>query len=99
MTFKMVGITADGKRILCFDHDNTRRHSPIIDRLGQVYIVENKSVASYLRQLQSMGEDVEEYTTIWNYTAGKTESYFNLYEYPDFPFRITEKMTNLEIAG
>ena len=66
MTFNMVGITPEGKRILRFDHDSTRRHSPIIDRLGQIYIVENKSIASYLRQLQAMGEDAEEYATIWN---------------------------------
>lgn len=98
MTFNMVGITNDGKRILRFDHDGTRRHSPIIDRLGQVYIVENKSIASYLRQLQAMGEDTEEYATIWNYTEGKTESRFSLYEYPDFPFKMTERMSNLEIA-
>lgn len=98
MTFHMVGITNDGKRILRFDHDGTRRHSPIIDRLGQVYIVENKSIASYLRQLQTMGEDVEEYATIWNYTEGNTESRFSLYEYPDFPFKMTERMSNLEIA-
>lgn len=98
MTFNMVGITNDGKRILRFDHDGTRRHSPIIDQLGQVYIVENKSIASYLRQLQAMGEDAEEYATIWNYTEGKTESRFSLYEYPDFPFNMTERMSNLEIA-
>lgn len=99
MTFDTVGITADGKRILRFEHDSTRRHSPIINQLGQVYIVENKSIASYLRQLQAMGEDAEEYATIWNYTCGKTESRFSLYEYPDFPFRTTERMSNLEIAG
>ena len=99
MTFDMVGITPEGKRILRFGHDGTRRHSPIINRMGEVYIVEDKSIASYLRQLQAMGEDVEEYATIWNYTEGKTESRFNLYEYPDFPFRITERMSNLEIAG
>lgn len=98
MTFHMVGITNEGKRILRFDHDGTRRHSPIIDQLGQVYIVENKSIASYLRQLQAMGEDAEEYATIWNYTEGKTESRFSLYEYPDFPFKMTERMSNLEIA-
>lgn len=99
MTFNMVGITPEGKRILRFDHDNTRRHSPIIDRLGQIYIVENKSIASYLRQLQAMGEDAEEYATIWNYTEGKTESRFSLYEYPDFPFQITDRMSNQDIAG
>ena len=99
MTFNMVGITPEGKRILRFDHDSTRHHSPIIDRLGQIYIVENKSIASYLRQLQAMGEDAEEYATIWNYTEGKTESRFSLYEYPDFPFQITDRMSNQDIAG
>ena len=94
MTFDMVGITPEGQRILRFDHDGTRRHSPIIDRMGEVYIVENKSVASYLRQLQAMGEDAEEYATIWYYTEGKTEPRFSLYEYPAFPFRTTEKMSN-----
>jgi hypothetical protein len=98
MTFNLVGMTEDGKRILRFDHDGTRRHSPIINQLGQVYIVENKSIAAYLRQLRAMGEDVEDYASIWNYTEGKTESRFSLYEYPNFPFRITEKMSNLEIA-
>lgn len=98
MTFSMVGITAEGKRILRFDHDGTRRHSPIIDRMGQIYIVENKSVAAYLRQLQAMGEDMEEYTTIWGYTQGETEPRFSLYEYPDFPFRVTEEISNLEIT-
>lgn len=98
MTFNLVGMTEDGKRILRFDHDGTRRHSPIINQLGQVYIVENKSIAAYLRQLRAMGEDVEDYASIWNYTEGKTESRFSLYEYPDFPFRITEKMSNLEIT-
>ena len=99
MTFNMVGITPEGKRILRFDHDGTRRHSPIIDQLGQIYIVENKSIASYLRQLQAMGEDAEEYATIWNYTEGKTESRFSLYEYPDFPFQITDRMSNQDIVG
>lgn len=51
MTFQLVGLTEEGKRILCFEHDGTRRHSPIIDRMGQIYIVENKSLAAYLRQL------------------------------------------------
>lgn len=99
MTFDMVGITGEGKRILRFDHDPTRHHSPIINQLGKVFIVENKSIASYLRQLQAMGEDPEEYATIWNYTEGKTEPRFSLYEYPDFPFHTTDRMSNLEIAG
>lgn len=97
MTFQLVGLTEEGKRILRFEHDNTRHHSPIIDQMGQIYIVENKSLAAYLRQLGKMGEDPEDYASIWSYTKGETEPRFSLYEYPDFPFRITDKMSNLGI--
>lgn len=99
MTFKTVGLTAEGKRILKFDHDTGRRHSPIINKMGEVFIVENKSVAAYLRQLEEMGEDVKEYRSIWNYCEGVTEPRFSLYEYPQYPFAITEKMTNLELEN
>lgn len=98
MTFNLVGITEAGKRILRFDHDGTRRHSPIIDKMGQIYIVENKSVAAYLRQLGKMGEDPDDYATIWAYTEGETEPRFSLYEYPDFEFRMTERMSNLQVS-
>ena len=99
MTFQLVGLTEEGKRILRFEHDGTRHHSPIIDQMGQIYIVENKSLAAYLRQLSKMGEDPEDYASICSYTKGETEPRFSLYEYPDFPFRITDKMSNLEISN
>lgn len=99
MTFQLVGLTEEGKRILRFEHDGTRHHSPIIDQMGQIYIVENKSLAAYLRQLSKMGEAPEDYASIWSYTKGETEPRFSLYEYPDFPFRITDKMSNLEISN
>lgn len=97
MTFDLVGITESGKRILRFEHDGTRRHSPIIDRMGQIYIVENKSLAAYLRQLAKMGEDPEDYHTLWRYTEGETEHRFSLYEYPRFDFPTTERMSNLQV--
>lgn len=97
MTFQMVGLTDEGKRILRFEHDRTRHHSPIIDQMGEIYIVENKSLAAYLRQLSKMGEDPDDYASIWSYTKGETEPRFSLYEYPDFPFRTTDKMSNLAI--
>lgn len=97
MTFQLVGITEDGKRILRFEHDGTRRHSPIIDQMGKIFIVESKSLSAYLRQLGKMGEDPEDYTSIWAYTKGETEPRFSLYEYPNFPFRITDRMSNLVI--
>lgn len=97
MTFNLVGITEEGRRILRFDHDSTRRHSFIIDKLGKIYIVENKSLAAYLRQLSKMGEDPEDYASIWSYTEGETEPRFKLYEYPEFEFHTTERMSNLEV--
>ena len=66
MSFALVGVDAKGRRILRFDHDRTRRHSPIIDRVREVYIRENKPVYRYLLQLQDMGEDMGEYETLWH---------------------------------
>ena len=95
MTFNLIGITENGKRVHRFEHDGTRRHSPIIDRMGQIYIVENKSLAAYLRELAHLGEDPEDYSSIWMYTRGETEPRFSLYEYPEFDFVATTKMGNL----
>ena len=97
MTFRVVGMTAGGRRILRFDHDPTRRHSPAIDRMGAIHIVENKSVAAYLRQLAQMGEDPEEYATVWEYMRGETEPRFGLYDYPVLPFVKTDRVSNLEL--
>lgn len=97
MTFQTIGITGEGQRVLRFDHDASRHHSPIIDQMGKIYIIENKSVAAYLRQLRDMGEDIHEYRTIWCYTQGITEPRFNIYQYPDYPFGITKSITNLDI--
>ena len=95
MTFVMVGITPDGKRIQEFDHAHTRKHSPIIHQMEKVFIKENKSIYQYMLQLREMGENPEEYNSIWNYTEGETEPRFPLYNYPDAEFKITETYSNL----
>ncbi len=94
MTFNMVGITKDGKRVLKFDHDRTREHSPVIDKMGEVFIIENRSVGSYLRELESMGEKRSDYESIWRYTSGETEQVFPLFDYPDCGFTPTTSITN-----
>ncbi len=94
-TFSLVGIDARGRRVLRFEHDRQRLHSPVVDRLGAVFIIENKSVAEYLRQLSEMGEDMGDYASVWEYTRAETEPRFPLYAYPKFPFRRTQRMTNL----
>jgi lysine 2,3-aminomutase len=35
-----------------------------------VIIIESKSIAHYLRQIEGMGEDPSEYQSIWGYSAG-----------------------------
>lgn len=98
MSFALVGVDARGRRILRFDHDRTRRHSPIIDRVHEVYIRENKPVYRYLLQLQDMGEDMGEYETLWAYTEGETERRFPFFEYPVPDFSVTSRYTNLDVG-
>ena len=72
-TYRTIGITEDGRRILRFEFDHTRAHSKVIEDMGFVIIIESKSIAYYLKQLAEMGEDVTEYATIWGYSAGSLE--------------------------
>ncbi len=99
LTFRTVGLTDDGRRILLFDHDHTRSHSPIVHRMGLMPIVESKSLLDYLTQLSQMGEDPAHYQTLWNYSIGETERRPSLYEYHPYPFRVTETLSNLDVES
>ncbi len=96
MTFQLVGITPFGKRILRFYHDTTRKHSPVIEKTDAIYITENKSILAYLKQLEQLGEDVKAYHSIWGYTEDVIEPKFKLYEYPDFPFTLTNQINHFD---
>src|SRR6056297_2194225 len=98
LTFRTVGITREGRRILKFNHDATRKHSPIIDKMGKIVIVESKSISEYLKQLDGMGEVAEEYQTLWGYSMGETEKRMPIYEYPDYDFEITDTLTNFQMT-
>lgn len=97
LTFRTIGITRYGRRILEFNHDPTRNHSPIIHKMGKVIIIESKAIRKYLEQLQEMGEDISEYQDLYGYSIGETEERMSLYEYPEYDFKVTKEMTNLEI--
>ncbi|MCK4836535.1 MAG: KamA family protein, partial [Candidatus Aminicenantes bacterium] len=97
LTFRVIGITRYGRRILEFDHDHTRSHSPIIGKMGKVVIIESKSISEYLRQMEELGEDPAEYEGLFGYSIGETEPRFPLYEYPEYDFKTTGKLTNLLI--
>jgi lysine 2,3-aminomutase len=97
LSFRVIGITRYGRRILEFDHDSTRNHSPIIDKMGKVVIIESKPISEYLRDLKEMGEDVSEYESIWGYSLCETEPRMPIYEYPDYSFKVTSEITNLQL--
>ncbi|RIH65915.1 KamA family protein [Mariniphaga sediminis] len=98
LTFRTIGITRYGRRILEFDHDRTRNHSPIIDEMGKVIIIESKSITEYLRQLEDMGENRDEYEGVFGYSLGETEPRMPIYEYPGYDFEITDELTHLKLG-
>lgn len=97
LTFRVVGITRYGRRILQFDHDITRRHSPIINKMGEMIIIESKSIHEYLRQLEELGEAPGEYNSLFGYSIGQTEPRIPIYEYPEYKFKITNELSSIEI--
>jgi lysine 2,3-aminomutase len=96
MTYRVIGITRTGRRILEFDHDRTRGHSPVIDKIGKFVIIESKSVASYLDQLAEMEEEPREYESIWGYSIGETEPRPPIYEYPEYDYTPTTKLSHFK---
>jgi lysine 2,3-aminomutase len=97
LTFRIIGITHDGRRILEFDHDYNRHHSPIIKKMGKVVMIESKSISEFLKQLEDMGEDISEYKNLYGYSICETEQRMPIYQYPEYDYKVTEKFTNLEI--
>jgi lysine 2,3-aminomutase len=97
LTFRVVGITRYGRRILQFDHDITRTHSPIIHKMGKMIIIESKSIHEYLRQLEELGEEPAEYEGLFGYSIGQTEPRVPIYEYPEFDYEVTKELSNIEV--
>ncbi|HSH19999.1 MAG TPA: hypothetical protein VLA03_06085, partial [Draconibacterium sp.] len=97
LTFRTIGITRYGRRILEFEYDQTRNHSPAINKMGKVIIIESKSIGEYLQQLEEMGEDPNEYNGIYGFSIVQTEPRMPMYEYPEYEDSVTEEFSNLEI--
>lgn len=97
MTFRTIGVTKDGRRILEFSYDHTRTHSPIIDHDSKLIIVESKTIRKYLDQMTSMGENEKDYESIWGYSISHTERRKSVFEYPKYSFAETDDYTNIKI--
>lgn len=94
-TFRTIGITEDGRRILSFEQDHSRLHSPVVDHMEEVIIIESKSLRAYLEQLEKLGEQSSEYSTIWGYSLGYIETRIPVFDYPGYPFKATRKFRNV----
>ena len=60
-------------------------------------IIESKSIHEYLSQLEELGEDRDEYDGLYGYSLGQTERRISIYDYPEYEFKTTGTMTNLEV--
>ncbi|SFV70600.1 Lysine 2,3-aminomutase [hydrothermal vent metagenome] len=96
LSFRTIGILNDGRRILEFDHDKNRQHSPIIDKLGKIKIIESKSIRDYLKQIESYGENLAEYLSIWGYSISQTEERTSIYQYSKYDYKVSSNFTNFD---
>ncbi|MBT3301833.1 MAG: KamA family protein [Bacteroidetes bacterium] len=97
LTYRVIGITRYGKRILEFDYDQTRPHSPIVSKMDKIKIIESKPIMEYLEQIEEMGENIREYDGIYGYSIGETEPRPPLFEYPEYDYKLTDEVTNFEM--
>ena len=95
LTFQVIGLTDDGRRVLAFEHDPHRAHSPIVNHDRRTVIIESKSLSDYIVQLGKMGERAEDYAATWGYSEGQTEERLAPYEYPATSDDFTTLVTNL----
>ncbi len=96
MTYNTIGITNDGRRILEFEHDHSRFHSPAVNELERVVIIESKSIAQYLKQMEILGENLNDYQTIWGYSMSKTEISTPVFNYPEFDYETTKELKHFQ---
>lgn len=73
LTFNVIGITFDGRRIIRFRHDTERLHSPIVSKFDDIIIVESKSIYSYIKQLEKKGDYYYNHENLYGYSMFITE--------------------------
>ncbi len=98
-TFRTVGLTDDGRRILEFNLDHNRSHSPVTAEMDKVIIIESKTIAQYLREIAELGEDITNYRSIYGYSLCETEPLMPIYHYRPYRFAVTKKVTNFEMPS
>ncbi len=96
-TFRTIGMTDDGRRILLFDHDTNRAHSPVTDEMDEVVIIESKTMAQFIRELAHLGEDSSLYEFTYGYSMAETEPLMPIFKYPTYEFEVSKEITHFEM--
>jgi lysine 2,3-aminomutase len=65
--------------------------------MGKVVIIESKSIGEYLRQLEGIGENLDEYEHVYGYSLAQTEPRMPTFDYPPCDVTPTERLTNFEL--
>jgi lysine 2,3-aminomutase len=65
--------------------------------MGKVVIIESKSIGEFLSQLNDMGEDITDLEGLYGYSLGQTEPRMPIFEYPEYEFQKTDRLTNLKL--
>jgi lysine 2,3-aminomutase len=65
--------------------------------MGKVIIIESKSIHEYLNQLEELGEDRNDYEGLYGYSLGHTEHRVPIYDYPEYEYKTTDALTNIEL--
>ncbi len=94
MSYNTIGLTNDGRRILEFEHDHNRTHSPAVNEFEKVVIIESKSIAAFLKQMEIMGENISDYHSIWGYSMSETEERVPVFKYSKVNYEKTTEMKN-----
>jgi lysine 2,3-aminomutase len=68
-----------------------------MEQMDKVIIIESKSISEYLRQLEDIGEDIDEYESIWGYSIGETEPRIPIYEYPEYDYEPSHEYSNINL--
>ena len=97
LTFSVIGITYDGRRVLRFRHDSERKHSPIVSHDDDVIIVESKSVNDYIMQLEKKGEVIDDYENLYGYSLFATERRKNIFSFEMDDSKYTKEYNNFRV--
>lgn len=47
--------------------------------------------------MDDMGEDIDDYKTLWGYSASETEKRASIFNYPEYDYEVVDQLTNFHL--